>query len=354
LNKTCSKCKQALPSTDEYFFNRKDAKDGLSSACKQCSGRQYGKRRTAEVVIEEIEINLQKDVETVLYEDYVVNELSLKDIGKKYNTDKNTVRSMLQKVKIKLRTKEESDNTKSRRSKISAGLTRENHFRWNGGRTLLNNGYVMLRIKEPHPFKNNRSCILEHRYVPEKFLKENDSSNPHLIEVYEWDGKWLDPEIHVHHINQIRNDNRLENLVSLTPLEHMQLHNESACLEYSPEELELKLVEFLKNNKDTTYKNFNKIYGIQMWLFKKWFGSWSVTKEYIITKYELERIFIKKGIYSDEDLLNNMKMVVEKLGRLPQTRDMKTLGISPHPYSRKFGTFKTALDYYIANDLIQI
>jgi len=58
-----------------------------------------------------------------------------------------------------------------------------------------NQGYV-LRLVENHPFADKRGYVREHRLIMEKHL-----------------GRFLLSTEFIHHINQIRNDNRLENLI---------------------------------------------------------------------------------------------------------------------------------------------
>lgn len=78
---------------------------------------------------------------------------------------------------------------------------------WKGGLYEVTNGYV-YRYVDNHPFKNSGNYVPEHRIVMEKYL-----------------GRYLKPEEMVHHINGIKNDNRLENL-KLFPSdkEHMRFH----------------------------------------------------------------------------------------------------------------------------------
>ena len=67
---------------------------------------------------------------------------------------------------------------------------------WNykGGKNQRNDRYIELLMHE-HPFAMKRGYVLEHRYVCEQALC-----------------RFLTREETIHHINEIRNDNRPENL----------------------------------------------------------------------------------------------------------------------------------------------
>lgn len=79
---------------------------------------------------------------------------------------------------------------------------KEDHPNWKGGSTINGQGYrTILNPKRDEP--KERQYVLEHRYVMEQHL------NRKLLE-YE----------HVHHINGIKTDNRLENLVVKTSTDH--------------------------------------------------------------------------------------------------------------------------------------
>lgn len=65
-------------------------------------------------------------------------------------------------------------------------------------RQYSGNGYVLVKAKKDHPYKNTRGYIYEHRLVMEKHI-----------------GRYLKPEEVVHHLNGVKDDNRLENLLLL-------------------------------------------------------------------------------------------------------------------------------------------
>ena len=78
---------------------------------------------------------------------------------------------------------------------------------WKGGKTKSKRGYIYIKSPK-HLFSNGRGYVFEHRLIMEKFLK-----------------RYLEPNEVIHHINGIKNDNRLENLELMTQDRHMQLHN---------------------------------------------------------------------------------------------------------------------------------
>lgn len=75
------------------------------------------------------------------------------------------------------------------------------------GRVLNWAGYVEIFSPE-HPFRNNHNRVKEHRLVMEKHL-----------------GRYLEKGEDVHHINENKQDNRIENLELLTHSEHTSMHN---------------------------------------------------------------------------------------------------------------------------------
>lgn len=78
------------------------------------------------------------------------------------------------------------------------------HPSWKGGRRYNDKGYVM-RYAPNHP-KNIYGYYFEHRIVMEEYL-----------------GRYLDSSESVHHINEIKDDNRIENLQIMTNSAHSKL-----------------------------------------------------------------------------------------------------------------------------------
>lgn len=77
---------------------------------------------------------------------------------------------------------------------------------WKGGR-IAHGGYVRVRC-EGHPRASPHGhYVLEHILVVEKHF-----------------GRYLEKQEVVHHLNGIKNDNRIENLAVLTPAEHLIHH----------------------------------------------------------------------------------------------------------------------------------
>jgi len=82
----------------------------------------------------------------------------------------------------------------------------EAHSQWKGGR-IKRGGYILIRCENHPRAKHAGRYIREHNLVMEKHL-----------------GRYLQKGEVVHHINSIKDDNRLENLQLMTRSEHMRLH----------------------------------------------------------------------------------------------------------------------------------
>lgn len=74
----------------------------------------------------------------------------------------------------------------------------ERHGSWKGGRVIADGGYVLVKVDSDDQYaamRNRQGYVLEHRLVVAKAL-----------------GRPLRRDEHVHHINGIKDDNRLDNL----------------------------------------------------------------------------------------------------------------------------------------------
>lgn len=103
-------------------------------------------------------------------------------------------------------------HTKESKIKIGKNTPKrfgEKNHAWKGGRTIAKCGYVLIRSTK-HPFKNRMGYVQEHRLVMENHL-----------------GRYLKKEEHVHHINENKLDNRIENLQIVSNSDHGKIHLEN-------------------------------------------------------------------------------------------------------------------------------
>jgi len=80
-------------------------------------------------------------------------------------------------------------------ARMSAAQRGENGSNWHGGRRKTDKGYVLV-WSPTHPLANGRGYVFEHRLVMEAHV-----------------GRTLLPTEVCHHINGIRDDNRIDNLM---------------------------------------------------------------------------------------------------------------------------------------------
>ena len=92
-----------------------------------------------------------------------------------------------------------SEEQKQRLSELGKSQIGKNNPTWKGGTWIDDWGYRRIRI--------NGKYIKEHRYLMSQHLNRSLNRNEH-----------------VHHINGNKLDNRIENLIILSPSEHSSLH----------------------------------------------------------------------------------------------------------------------------------
>ena len=75
-----------------------------------------------------------------------------------------------------------------------------------GHTKMLRNGYLLTYVPE-HPHAHKDGYAMLHTVLMERSI-----------------GRYLEPDEVVHHVNHIRDDNRLENLKLMTKHEHCSMH----------------------------------------------------------------------------------------------------------------------------------
>lgn len=81
------------------------------------------------------------------------------------------------------------------KKKIGLWHLGEKNFHWKGGRVKTAAGYILIKCRN-HPFADANGYVFEHRLVMERHI-----------------GRPLLPTEIVHHINGIKDNNRVENLM---------------------------------------------------------------------------------------------------------------------------------------------
>lgn len=93
-------------------------------------------------------------------------------------------------------------------------------WNWRGEKIIASNGYVLVFVGKEHHLADVRGYAYEHRIVAERML-----------------GRKLEPGELVHHRNEIKSDNRPENLeVVKGNAEHFLRHRKSGCNRRLPDE----------------------------------------------------------------------------------------------------------------------
>lgn len=114
----------------------------------------------------------------------------------------------------------------------------EKHYFWKGGRKKGPGGYIYL-LCHGHPRATKDGYVLEHIVVMEKHLARTIG----LDEI-------------VHHKNEIKYDNRIENLEVMTRAEHINLHHRIVT-----QEMKDKIINAWKNVTNN-HKILAKMFGI--------------------------------------------------------------------------------------------
>lgn len=171
---------------------------------------------------------------------YSIEELSTLKIANIVGCSDETIRRYLKKYNIYIRNYSEaqkgeraywygkhfSEGTRQKLSKVMRGKNNPMYGKhrygkkaphWKGGRKK-DRGYIFIYLPN-HPHANGIGYVREHRLIVEKYL-----------------GRYLLPTEHIHHINEIKCDNRPENLMVFTSKSsHHRFHKNSNNVK--PEEI---------------------------------------------------------------------------------------------------------------------
>lgn len=85
---------------------------------------------------------------------------------------------------------------------------RENSYNWKGGK-VINRGYIIL-LKPDHPFCDSNGYIREHKFIIEQYI-----------------GRYPSNKESIHHINEIKTDNTITNLICFSSESaHQRFHKD--------------------------------------------------------------------------------------------------------------------------------
>ena len=162
-----------------------------------------------------------------LENEYIIKEKTMKEIANENNVSPATVYNYLKRYNISTR-KRITNRTKERiklsqqgnsyrkgykcsiSTRLKMSFSKTGKFikpsKFGGHRKRRNDGYIAVYVPT-HPFAGKEGYVMEHILVVENSIK-----------------RYLKPDEVVHHVNRIRDDNRIENLQLMNFKEHASLH----------------------------------------------------------------------------------------------------------------------------------
>ena len=107
-----------------------------------------------------------------------------------------------------------SSRSKGHRKQVANGLR--------VGITQHTDGYLLVWSPD-HPFSGSSGYVMEHRLVMERWLRSYEPSSSFLIKL--GTKSYLSPDFEVHHKDEVKTNNSIDNLECMTPSQHAALHN---------------------------------------------------------------------------------------------------------------------------------
>lgn len=149
--------------------------------------------------------------DAVLIDLYEVQRLSTREIGRRFSAAASTVRAWLCNAGVTLRTISDAKRGQKPAAHTVEASVRARRKRPLEGRAavgykLRSDGYVYVSCPA-HPDATASGYLLEHRLVMERVI-----------------GRRLLPHEDVHHRNEVRHDNRPENLELVAHADHLRSH----------------------------------------------------------------------------------------------------------------------------------
>lgn len=97
------------------------------------------------------------------------------------------------------------------------GLKGNKNSSWKSDKKITSYGYIKVRSLD-HPFRDCDGFVFEHRLIAEKYLLSDENS----VEIN--GKKYLKPNYTVHHKDENKLNNKIENLQIMTKEEHSRIH----------------------------------------------------------------------------------------------------------------------------------
>ena len=191
-----SKLKMSLAHKGKKLSEEQKKKIGEALKGHKVSEKTLQALRTPKIFTEEYRLKLSIAAKKRSESPEARKKLGEPNIGNKYNLDRHPSEEVRLKISNTLKGRYVGDKNPS----------------WKGGIITGSYGYIMIR-KPEHPSSDKRGYVLLSHLVMEESL-----------------GRQILPTEVVHHINEDRTDNRLENLMVLSRDEHPSYHRKQKNL----------------------------------------------------------------------------------------------------------------------------